>query len=66
MNEKRDYSEKYPSPYPYVQYSAKLHTHTRGDGKVYSHSHRTWPTFHGHDGLPVIPGVEVVEIPPER
>lgn len=45
--------------YPYVQYSTELHTHTRPDGWVEEHAHRTWPEFHGHDRIPVLPDVRV-------
>ncbi len=30
------------------QISSGLHSHDGGT----AHSHRTWPEFHGHDGLP--------------
>ena len=50
--------------YPYVQYSTELHSHTRGDGVTYEHLHRTWPEFHGHDGIEVMPDVLVHRIEP--
>ena len=42
-----------------TQYSTEPHRHFRLHGGTYEHSHRTWPEFHGHDGLPVLPHVRV-------
>ena len=50
--------------YPHVQYSAKLHTHFYMNRPAETHSHRTYLEFHGHDGLPVLPYVEVETILP--
>ncbi len=57
LEEKQEYLD--------VQYSTEFHSHTRSDDSTYSHAHRTYLTFHGHDGLPVIDSVNIVEIIPK-
>ena len=55
--------------YPHIQYSAELHTHQYPqwpNRQEETHSHRTWLEFHGHDGLPVDPNVQVTVIYPNE
>ena len=53
-----------------IQWRTGLHTHTRPNGVTYQHGHRTYPgKFHGHDGLPEIPGMRPIPAtrsPPSR
>ena len=50
--------------YPYVQYSAALHTHAKPH-PYHAHTHRTWPGIHGHDGEEVRADILIVRIDPD-
>ena len=47
-----------------AQYTTRLHAHTWEDGTEHKHAHSTSLEAHGHDGLPPLPDVEVLEVKP--